>query len=69
MLHPPSRIQRAPISVLFGVCRVVSFSVVITRTEIKLFVIKLINDTLLKYKIITEAFSRLVSIVVSRTEN
>ena len=32
---------------------------------IKLFVIKLINDTMLKYKIITEAFSRLVSIVVS----
>ena len=31
----------------------------------KLFVIKLINDTMLKYKIITEAFSRLVSIVVS----
>ena len=32
---------------------------------IKLFVIKLINDTMLKYKIITEAFSRLLSIVVS----
>ena len=31
---------------------------------VKLFVIKLINDTILKYKIITEAFSRLVSIVV-----
>ena len=30
---------------------------------VKLFVIKLINDTMLKYKIITEAFSRLVSIV------
>ena len=35
------------------------------RNMLKLFVIKLINDTMLKYKIITEAFSRLVSIVVS----
>ena len=32
---------------------------------IKLFVIKLINDTMLKYKRLTEAFSRLVSIVMS----
>ena len=33
--------------------------------DFELFVIKLINETMLKYKIITEAFSRLVSIVVS----
>ena len=35
------------------------------NTSIKLFVIKIINDTVLKYKRLTEAFSSLVSIVVS----
>ena len=44
------------------VCGVVSDELV----AVKLCVIKLINDTILKYIIrLTEAFSRLVSIVIS----